>query len=159
MNTRMNSNQWNKSFIFCWKMSGELATPIGRRLYRYCSDRKIIGFRYNCLFRFLKSVRKRTRFDIGLAWVKDGAPHSESFTTSKNTNKIERSTSFWNIPSCTLGNGYGREHIGSAFSFNSKSPGSVFQLPSVPSNNFLNFCNKFNKHYVVSSLTIETEFP
>ena len=32
MYARITSNPWNKSFIFCWKISGELAIPIGRRL-------------------------------------------------------------------------------------------------------------------------------
>ena len=33
--TRINSNPWNKSFIFWWKMSCEFENPIGRRLYWY----------------------------------------------------------------------------------------------------------------------------
>ena len=39
---RINSNTWNKSFIFCCKMSGEFPTPIGRRLYRYFNNGIII---------------------------------------------------------------------------------------------------------------------
>ena len=31
---QMNSNPRNKSLIFCWKKSGEFATPIGRSLYQ-----------------------------------------------------------------------------------------------------------------------------
>ena len=42
MNTRMNSNPWNKSFIFYWKMSGEFETPIVRRLYWYSPPVRII---------------------------------------------------------------------------------------------------------------------
>ena len=30
--TSINPIPWNKSFIFCWKMSGELSTPIGKCL-------------------------------------------------------------------------------------------------------------------------------
>ena len=52
------------------------------------------GFRFTCLFKFLKSLRKRTRFDLGLGYAKDGAPHSESFATSRTPNRTRRSTSF-----------------------------------------------------------------
>ena len=37
-----------------------------------------------------------------------------------------------NISSCTFGTGYDLEHIGFTPSFNSKSTGSIFQVPSVP---------------------------
>ena len=39
----MNSNPWNKSFIFCSKMDGELLTPIGRRLLWYFTYGGIFG--------------------------------------------------------------------------------------------------------------------
>ena len=42
MYQKMNSNPWNKSFIFCWKFSGEFTTPIGRCLYRYFPHGRII---------------------------------------------------------------------------------------------------------------------
>ena len=52
-------------------------------------------FWFNCLFKFLNSLRKYTRFDLGLGCAKDGAPHSESFATSRNTSRNKLSTSFW----------------------------------------------------------------
>ena len=45
--------------------------------------------------------------------------------------------------SCTFSTRYGLEHIGFAFSFNLKSNGSVFQVPSVPSNNSSGCFNNF----------------
>ena len=41
----------------------------------------------------------------------------------------------------TFGTGYGIEHIGFTPYFSSKSTGSVFQVPSVPLNNYSNFYN------------------
>ena len=38
----INSNPWNKSYIFCWIFYGELATPIDRRLYWYFPHRIMI---------------------------------------------------------------------------------------------------------------------
>ena len=35
------------------------------------------GLRFNFLFRLLKSLRKRTQFDLGLGCAKDGAPYYE----------------------------------------------------------------------------------
>ena len=35
INARIKFNPWNSSFIFSWKMSDELLTPIGRRFYWY----------------------------------------------------------------------------------------------------------------------------
>ena len=89
-------------------------------------------FLLNCLFKFLKSIRKRTPFDVGLGCEKDGAPHSESFATSRTHSRTKRSTSFLNISSCTLGTRYGRENIGFTSSFNLKSTDYIFQVPSVP---------------------------
>ena len=34
---------------------------------------------FNCLFKFLKSLRKSTQFVLGLVCVKYGATHSDSF--------------------------------------------------------------------------------
>ena len=51
-------------------------------------------FLFNCLFRFLKKLRKRTRLDLGLGEAKDGATHSESFATLKIPIRTRRSTSF-----------------------------------------------------------------
>ena len=136
--------------IFCWKISGEFAAPIGRRLYWFYPQGRIIvhkllafllsriwsytifkssdlaywrpsnfnnialifgigyGFCFNCLFRFLKSLRKRTQFDLGLGLAKDGAPHYESYVTSRNPNRNKGSTSFLKISLCNFGTGYGR---------------------------------------------------
>ena len=61
------------------------------------------SFHFNCLFRFLKSLRKIARFDLGLGCVKDRNPHSESFATSRNPISTNRSTSFLKISSFTFG--------------------------------------------------------
>ena len=163
IHAQMNSNPWNKSLIFCLKMSDKLDTPVGRCLYQYFPHRRIIvhkllkfllsciwqylifesnevaywkhpnfnnillifgigyGFLFNCLLRFLKLLRKSTQFDLFLGWEKDGAPHYESFDTSRTPNSTKRSTSFLKISSCTFSTGYGNEHTGSVCSFNSKS--------------------------------------
>ena len=42
MYAQMNYNSWNKAFILYWKMSDEIATPIGRRLYQYFPHGRII---------------------------------------------------------------------------------------------------------------------
>ena len=42
MYVHIHSNPWNKSFIFCWKFSGELLTLIGRRIYWYFTHDRII---------------------------------------------------------------------------------------------------------------------
>ena len=102
------------------------------------------GFCFNCLFRFLSSLRKHIRFDLGLVWAKDRDPHSESFATLRAPSRTRRSTSFLNIYSCNFSTGYGRKHICFAYYFNWNSTGYVFQLPSVPSNNSSNFCNNFS---------------
>ena len=51
---------------------------------------------------------------------------------------------FLTISLCTFGTRYGLEHIVSASSFNLKSPISDIQVPSVPYNNSLVFCNNFS---------------
>ena len=93
------------------------------------------SFCFNCFFKFLKSIRKRTQFDLGLGCVKDGAPRYESFSTPRNHIGTKRSTSFLEISLCTFGTGYGHEHIVFVSSFNSKYDVSVFQVPSVLSKN------------------------
>ena len=52
--------------------------------------------------------------------------------------------SFLNITSFTFSNGCGHEHNCFASSFNSKSTGYVYQVPSVPLNKSLNLCNNFS---------------
>ena len=101
------------------------------------------GFRFNCLFGFLKSLRKRTQFYLGLGFAKHAAPHSEPFSTLRNPNRTKHSTSLLNISSCTLGTDYSRKHISFASYFNLKSTRSVFQVPSIPLNNYSDFCNVF----------------
>ena len=105
-----------------------------------------IGYclRFNFLFRFLKSIIKRTRFDLVLACAKDGAPHSELLGSSRNHSSTKRSTSFLKNYSCTFGTGYGLKHIGFTYSFNLNSTESVFRVPSVTSNNSSNICNNFS---------------
>ena len=49
---------------------------------------------FTCLFRFLKSLRKRNRFDLCLGCAKDGDPHPESFYLSRATSRTKRSNSF-----------------------------------------------------------------
>ena len=116
------------------------------------------GFLFNCLFRFLKSLGKRTRFYLGLGCAKDGAPHSESFTTSVTHTRTKRPTSLLNIYSCTFSTGYGCDNIGFKFSFNLKSTESVFQVSSVPSNKSLNLCNVLATHYIVLLLDVDIGF-
>ena len=102
------------------------------------------GFCFNCLFILLKPLIKCTQVDLGLGYVKDGSPHSESFYTLRTPNRTKRPISFFNISSCTFSTVYGREHIGLVSSFKSKYTGSVFQVPSVPSKNYSNFYNNFS---------------
>ena len=52
------------------------------------------GFRFHCLFIFLKSIRKRTIFDLVLGSANDGAPHYELFDTPSNHSRTRHSTSF-----------------------------------------------------------------
>ena len=60
------------------------------------------GFCFNYLFIFLKSLRKCTRFVLGLGCVKDGAPHSESFAKSRTLSRNKRTTYFWTFPRVPL---------------------------------------------------------
>ena len=106
-----------------------------------------IGYdlRFNCLFIFLKSLRKRTQFELGLGCAMYEAPHSESLALSRTTSRTKRSTYFLKISLCNFGTGYGLEHIGFTSSFNSNHTGSVFQVPSALSKNPSNFFNNFSK--------------
>ena len=104
----------------------------------------ILGTGYSFCFNFfkyLKSLSKLTIFYLGLCCTKDGDPHYKSFTTSRTPSRPKLSTPLLKISSCTFGTGYGRENIGFTSTFKSKSTGSVFQAPSVPSNNSLDLCN------------------
>ena len=67
----------------------------------------VYGLRFNFLFIFLKSLRKRTRFVLALGYGKDGAAHSESFDISSTTSRTKFPTSFLNISSCTFDTGCG----------------------------------------------------
>ena len=94
------------------------------------------------MFRFLKSLIKRTQFGLGCS--KDGAPCSDSFAISRAPIRTKRSTSFFNISVCSFDTGYGLNHIGIASSFNLNYTGAVLQVPSIPWNNFSIFCNSFS---------------
>ena len=89
------------------------------------------GFHFRFLFRFLKSLRKHTSFDLGLGCPHGGAPRSESFDASRTSNRTKRSTSFLKFYLYTFGTGYGREHILSLYFFKLKSTGYILQVPSV----------------------------
>ena len=101
------------------------------------------AFCLNCLFIFLKSIRKRTWLDLFLGCMKYWDPHSESFATSRDPSRNKFSTSFLKISLCTFGTGYGREHIAFESSFNLKSNGYVSQVPSFQSKNSSDFCHNF----------------
>ena len=111
------------------------------------------GFCSNCLFRFLKALRKHTRFYLGLGYEKDGDHHSESFDSSSNPSRTKRSNYFLKISSCNFSTGYGRENIGFTSYFSSESTGSVLQVLSVISSNSSNHCNNsINSLYCVSDI-------
>ena len=97
-----------------------------------------IGYdlRFNFLFRFIKSLRKHTRFDLGLGCAQDGVPHYEMFALSRTTIRNKRSTYF---SLCSFGTVHDLEHIVFTSYFNLKYTGSVIHVPSVPSNNSPNF--------------------
>ena len=102
-----------------------------------------IGYdlRFDCLFRFIKSLRKHTRFDLVLGCAKDGDLHSESFALSSTT--IRTKCSFFKTY-FTLVTGYYCEHIRFSSSLNFESTGSVFQVPIFPSNNSSIFCDSLS---------------
>ena len=60
------------------------------------------GLSFNCLFRFLKSLRKCTQIVLGLGCSKDEAPRSELFDLSRNISRAKRSTSFLTFLYVTL---------------------------------------------------------
>ena len=99
------------------------------------------GLYFNGLFIFLKPLRKCTWFVLGLSCANNGDSHSGLFDISRTPSRTKHSTSSLDISLCTFGNLYGIEHIGFTSSFNSKSTGSVFHVPSVPLKNALDFCN------------------
>ena len=70
--------------------------------------------------------------------MKDRAPHSELFTSSKTPSMTTRPTSFLNIFLCDFVTEYGREKIGFSLFFNSESNGYVSQVRSVPMNSSSN---------------------
>ena len=72
---------------------------------------------------------------FGLSCAKNEAPHYESFDLSRNPSRAKCPNSFLITSLCTFSTEYGIEHIGYTSYFNSKSTVSVFQVPSVPSNN------------------------
>ena len=121
----------------------------------------VIGydFCFNCLFRFLKILRKLTRFDLGLDCAKDGAPHSESFATSRTPSNTKCSTSFLNIYSCTFVNVYVIDNIFFASSLNQSlldlfSRCQVFHLTTL-----LIYVIILAIHYVVLLSAVDIEFP
>ena len=99
---------------------------------------------FNCLFRFINSLRKCTQFDLVLGFAKNGDPHSESFALPNTPSRTKLSASFLTFIHVTLVNLYDIEHIRFTSYFHFNSTGSVFQVPSVPSYNSLNFCNHFS---------------
>ena len=52
------------------------------------------GLGFNYLFRFIKSLRKRTWFVLGLSCAKDGDTHTESFALLRTHIRTKCSTSF-----------------------------------------------------------------
>ena len=52
------------------------------------------GLRYNCLFIFLRSLRKLTQFYLGLGCANHGAPHYYYFALSRNPKITKNSTDF-----------------------------------------------------------------
>ena len=100
--------------------------------------------RFNWLFKFLKSLIKRTWFDLGLGCVKYWDLHYGSFNSSRTRNRNKLPTYFLDISLCNFGTWCGRKLIGLVFSFNFKFNISVFRVPSVPSNRSSNLCNTFS---------------
>ena len=117
------------------------------------------AFWFNFLFRFLKLFIKHTWFYLGLGCAKDGSPHSGSSSSSTNHSRSKHSTSFLKNSLCTFSTGYGREHIGFTFYFNLKSTWSVFQVPSVPSNNSSIFVINLAICYIVFLSDVDIDFP
>ena len=76
------------------------------------------GFQFNFLFRFINSLIKRNLFYLGLGCAKDGATHSELFSSLSTPSRTKLPTSFLKISSCNFGTGYGRGYIGFSSCFN-----------------------------------------
>ena len=112
------------------------------------------GLCFNCLFRFIQSLIKRTRLFLGLSCAEDGDTHSESFDSPRTSSRNKRSTSYLNIFSCTFGTRYGLGHIRFLFYFHSKSNGYFFQVPSVPLNNSSNTFNNLSNSLRCSSFKL-----
>ena len=98
-----------------------------------------LGLRFNCLFKFRKSLKNLTQFVFNFGCAKEGAPHLDSFASSGTPKLTSILTSFLNIALCTFGTGYGHDHTGFASYFNSKYNGILFHVPNVPSNRSSNF--------------------
>ena len=86
-----------------------------------------------------------TRFVFALGWANEGAPQSESFSSSNTPRLTIISTSFLNITLCTLVTGSFRKHNGFASYLDSKSTRVVFHVPSVRLNRSSNFLKRFKK--------------
>ena len=90
----------------------------------HVSLKQKVGIRYGkkilCLFKFIKSLRKRTQLVLCLGCAKYGAYHYESFHLLRTPSGKKCSTSFLNIYLCNFGTGYGFEHINFKFYFHFK---------------------------------------
>ena len=82
-----------------------------------------------------------------------GDTHSGSFVFFRNPSITKHITSLLNISLFTFNNVHGFEHISFALYFNSKYTGSVFQVPSVPSNSSSFLVTTTVIHYVVILLS------
>ena len=112
-----------------------------------------IGYdlRFNYLFIFLKSLRKRTQSVLSLGCEKYGAPHYESFSLSRNPSWTKILTTFLEFL-----------HLPLIMDMVSNILASnpiliyVFRVTSVSSNNSLKFCNNFRNllHYFLSNANI-----
>ena len=60
------------------------------------------GLYFNCLFKFLTSLRKCTSFVLSLGFAKDGNPNLESLALSRTPSINTRSTPFQKYPCITL---------------------------------------------------------
>ena len=87
---------------------------------------------------------KRTLFYLALGYEKDGDPHYMLLSLSRTTRRTKLPTSFMDISPCTFGTGYGLKHIGFESFFKSEHNGTVFQVPSVLTNNSSYYCNNFS---------------
>ena len=72
---------------------------------------------------------------MGWGCANNGSSHSESFYISNHPSRTKHSISLICFSSGTFSNIYGLTHTGFESYFNLKYNGSVFQVPSVQSNN------------------------